>query len=108
MVVDLRSRKRASVASAVVDPQNLNGQLATTVSDRHPDPSPGLEIGSLFVKAQRFADETAREAERKAQEVIFAAEAKAAEIISAGNGRRMGCPGKERRGSSRRGGDHRA
>jgi hypothetical protein len=81
MVVDLRSRKRASVASAVVDPQNLNGQLATTVSDRHLDPSPGLEIGSLFVKAQRFADETAREAERKAQEVIFAAEAKAAEII---------------------------
>jgi hypothetical protein len=81
MVVDLRSRKRASVASVVGDPQNLNGQLATTVSDRQPESSPGLEIGSLFVKAQRFADETAREAERKAQEVIFAAEAKAAEII---------------------------
>src|SRR5580692_9214190 len=81
MVVGLRSSKRASVALAVVDPQNLNGQLATTVSDRHPDPSPGLEIGSLFVKAQRFADETASEAERKAQEVILAAEAKAAEII---------------------------
>ena len=82
MVVDLRSRKRASVASVVGDPQNLNGPLATTVSDRQPESSLVLEIGSLFVKAQRFADETAREAERKAQEVIFAAEAKAAEIFS--------------------------
>jgi hypothetical protein len=77
-VVDLRSRKRASV---VVDPQNLNGQHETTVVDRQSVSSTGLEIGSLFVKAQRFADETASEAERKAQEVILAAEAKAAEII---------------------------
>jgi hypothetical protein len=78
-VVDLRSRKRA--ASVVVDPQNLNGQPATTVVDRQSASSTGLEIGSLFIKAQRFADETASEAERKAQEVILAAEAKAAEII---------------------------
>ena len=77
-MVDLRSRKRASV---VVDPQNLNGQHETTVVDRQSVSSTGLEIGSLFVKAQRFADETASEAERKAQEVILAAEAKAAEII---------------------------
>jgi hypothetical protein len=76
-VVDLRSRRRASV---VVDPLNLNGQQATTVVDRQSESS-GLEIGSLFVKAQRFVDETASEAERKAQEVILAAEAKAAEII---------------------------
>jgi hypothetical protein len=76
--VILRSRKRAS---AIVDPQNLNGQHATLVVDRQPESSLGLEIGSLFVKAQRFADETANEAERKAQEVILAAEAKAAEII---------------------------
>jgi regulatory protein YycI of two-component signal transduction system YycFG len=40
-----------------------------------------LEFGTLFVRAQRFADETANEAEQKAQEVISAAEAKAAEII---------------------------
>jgi hypothetical protein len=78
-VVDLRSRKRA--ASVVVDPQNLNGQPAATVVDRQSESSTGLEIGSLFIKAQRFADETASEAERKAQEVILAAEAKAAEII---------------------------
>ena len=64
----------------VVDPQNLNGQHETTVVDRQSESS-GLEIGSLFVKAQRFADDTASEAERKAQEVILAAEAKAAEII---------------------------
>ena len=79
----LRSRKRASV---IVDPQNLNGQHATPVVDRQPESSTGLEIGSLFVKAQRFADETANEAERKAQEVILAAEAKAAEIIQRATG----------------------
>jgi hypothetical protein len=77
-VIELRSRKRAS---AVVDPQNLNGQSAKTVVDRQADSSTRLEIGSLFVKAQRFLDETASEAERKAQEVILGAEAKAAEII---------------------------
>jgi hypothetical protein len=71
-VIDLRSRKRASM---IVDPQNLNGQHTTPVVDRQPEFPTGLEIGSLFVKAQRFADETAKEAERKAQEVILAAEA---------------------------------
>jgi hypothetical protein len=76
--VNLRSRKRASL---IVDPQNLNGQRETLVVDREAKSSLGLEIGSLFVKAQRFADETANEAERKAQEVIHVAEAKAAEII---------------------------
>jgi hypothetical protein len=93
-VIDLRSRKRASV---IVDPQNLNGQPETPVVDREPESSPSVEIGSLFVKAQRFADETAKEAqrladetakeaERKAQEVILAAEAKAAEIIQRATG----------------------
>ena len=77
-MIDLRSRRRAS---GVADPQNLNGGYATPVVDRQPESSTGLEIGSLFVKAQRFADETAREAERKAREVILAAEATAAEII---------------------------
>ena len=82
-MIDLRSRKRASV---IVDPQNLNGQHATPVVAPGPEFSTGLEIGSLFVKAQRFADETAKEAERKAQEVILAAEAKAAEIIQCATG----------------------
>jgi hypothetical protein len=82
-VIDLRSRKRASV---VVDPQNLNGQNATTVVNRQPESSVGREIGSLFVKAQRFADETASEAERNAREIILAAEAKAAEIIQRATG----------------------
>ena len=82
-VIDLRSRKRASM---IVDPQNLNGQHTTPVVDRQPEFPTGLEIGSLFVKAQRFADETAKEAERKAEEVILAAEAKAAEIIQRATG----------------------
>src|ERR1700733_7021028 len=75
----LRSKKRK--ASAIIAPQNLSGQHATLAVERQPESSTGLEIGTLFVRAQRFADETANEAEQKAQEVISAAEAKAAEII---------------------------
>jgi hypothetical protein len=77
--MELRSKKKKT--SVIVAPQNLSGQHATLVVDRQPESSAGLEIGSLFVRAQRFADETANEAEQKAQEVISAAEAKAAEII---------------------------
>jgi len=68
--------------SVIVDPQNPGRPPATLVVDRQTGSSTGgLEMGSLFVQAQRFADQTADEAERNAQEVISAAEAKAAEII---------------------------
>jgi hypothetical protein len=77
--MELRSKKRK--ASVKVAPQNLSGQKATLAVEGQPESSTGLEIGALFVRAQRFADETANEAKQKAQEVISAAEAKAAEII---------------------------
>jgi hypothetical protein len=78
-VIELRSKKRR--ASVNVASQNPSRQHATLAVERQPESSTGLEIGTLFVRAQRFADETANEAEQKAQEVISAAEAKAAEII---------------------------
>ncbi len=78
-MIELRSKKKK--ASVVVAPQNLSEQNATLAVERQPESSTGLEIGTLLVRAQRFADETANEAEQKAQEVISAAEAKAAEII---------------------------
>ena len=46
-----------------------------------PEPGPEVEIGNIMIQLQRFADETADEAERKAQEVIATAETQAAAMI---------------------------
>jgi vacuolar-type H+-ATPase subunit H len=50
------------------------------------DPSPGsvseAEIGDIMLKVQRFADETAEEAQRQARAVIADAQVEAASIVS--------------------------
>jgi hypothetical protein len=68
----------------IVDPANPGGwQPPPPVSlqpEPAPAPSPEVAIGDIMVRVQRFADETAEEAQQKARSVIANAQVEAASI----------------------------
>jgi hypothetical protein len=75
----------------IVDPANPGGWQPPPPLAIHVDPAPApaqpapsaeAAIGDIMVKVQRFADETAEEAQRKARAVVADAQVQAASIVA--------------------------
>jgi hypothetical protein len=67
----------------VIDSSGLaNGVRHTPPPSGYPGAEPEIEIGDIMLKVQRFADETAEEAQRQARAIIANAQVEAASIVS--------------------------
>lgn len=70
----------------IVDPANPSGWRPPPPVSLQPEPapapSPEVAIGDIMVRVQRFADETAEDAQQKARSVIANAQVEAASIVA--------------------------